>query len=236
MKKLALAIVAASAFVAVPSFAQVRPEPPRGRVDAPPPPPPEPRPEPPTGRAEAGEREFGNPGVLAFGGTTSAVFAYQNTSPPTGSSTNAIELGLQPDIQYFVIEGLSLGGTINFNWVHPNQGGDSTTFGIGPTVGYNVWITPGSLSLWPQATFSFNNTSLSVPNATGGGTTSATLQTMNVGVMVPLLIHPAKHFHFGVGPFFNIDVSSKETLGSAPAADYNKLMNVGLAVDVGGWL
>jgi hypothetical protein len=234
MKKLALTIGAAAALIAAPAFAQTeRPEPPTKRGDAPPEPP---RPEPPTGRAEAaGEKEFGNPGVLAIGGDTSLNFQYQNDSPPTGSSSNIINLGIAPNVQYFVIEGLSLGGTLVFDWQHPNQGSDVTTFGIGPTVGYNLWLSPGSLSLWPQATFTFNTGSTNVPNPTGTGQVSATLTTMNVGVFVPLLIHPVKHFHFGVGPFFKIDVSSKESIGNN-SGDYDKFMNVGIAAEVAGWL
>lgn len=159
MKKLAISIGLAAAFAAPSVFAQERPAPPTGRIE----PSPEPRPAPPTGREEGGgEREWANAGVLAIGGASSAGFTYASHSPPGGAaSTSDIVLSLAPDVQYFVIEGLSLGGTINFVWDKPNQGDATTTFGIGPTVGYNVWLTPGSLSLWPQASFLFNNTSFS---------------------------------------------------------------------------
>ena len=58
---------------------------------------------------------------------------------------------------------------------------------------------------------------------------------MNVGVFVPLLIHPVKHFHFGVGPYFDIDVSSKESSGNV-SVDGDKNMHVGIRAEVAGWL
>ena len=166
MTKLALSIAAAVLLAAPAALAQDRPPPPEPRpappppeVRPPPPPPPEPRGAAPEG---GGEREFGNPGVLAIGGATGANFGYTQTTPASGSSTNFINLSIAPDVQYFVIEGLSLGGTIDFSWTKPNSGDSLTTFGIGPTVGYNVWLTPGQLSLWPQATFSFNTESITI--------------------------------------------------------------------------
>jgi hypothetical protein len=237
MKKLAISIGLVAAVAAPSAFAQERPAPPTGRIEAAPEPS---RPAPPTGRVEhegLGEKEFGNAGVLAIGGTTSADFHYVNHSNPSPlPGTNDIVLSIAPDVQYFVIEGLSLGGTVSFIWDKPNQGDSTTAFGIGPTVGYNVWLTPGQLSLWPQATFSFINASTSVPAGTGGGTVSFTHQVMNVGVFVPLLIHPVKHFHFGVGPYFDVDVSAKDTTGSAPSTDGTKDMHVGLKFEVAGWL
>lgn len=229
MKKLGISIGLAAVMTASSALAQE------------PPAPPPPRPAPPTGRVEegGGEKEFGNPGTIAIGGASNLNFGYVNHSNPGGApSTNDIVLSLLPDVQYFVVEGLSLGGTINFAWDKPNSGDAVTTFGIGPTVGYNLWLSPGSLSLWPQATFLFNNISGTESVTTGTTTVSASAshQVMNVGVFVPLLIHPVKHFHFGIGPYFDIDVSAKTTIGSAPSTDDTKDMHVGIRAEVAGWL
>ncbi|MGH7296711.1 MAG: hypothetical protein ACRELB_17360 [Polyangiaceae bacterium] len=184
---------------------------------------------------KAGEKEFGNPGVIAIGGDTTANLGFTQHSPPNGgTSTNDLNFSIAPNIQYFVAEGISVGGTLLFDWTKPNQGDATTTFGIGPTVGYNLWLSPGSLSLWPQATFLFETasgpTGLTAPAPTSGSTT-----LMNVGVFVPLLIHPVSHFHFGVGPYFNIDLSNKESAGGQ-SADLPKDMHVGIAFEVAGWL
>ena len=225
MKKLvavSLGLVACS--LSSMAFAQDRPAPP------------EVRPAPPEPRAEAGEREFGNPGVIAIGGDTSANVGFtQHTPPNGGSSTNNLDLNLAPNVQYFVAEGISLGGTLLVDWNKPNQGDATTTFGIGPTVGYNLWLSPGSLSLWPQATFLFETVSGPFGTSSTGASVSGSETRMNVGVFVPLLIHPVKHFHFGVGPKFNIDVSNKASAGGA-SADLPKDMNIALAFEVAGWL
>jgi hypothetical protein len=181
-----------------------------------------------------GEKEFGDQGVVAFGAATSLNLGYTQTSPPSGPSSNITNISIVPEIQYFVITGLSVGGIVVFDWAKPSTGDSTTTIGIGPTVGYNFWISPGLLSLWPQATFTFNNASTSIPSPTGG-TVSGSLTTTNVGVFVPLLIHPVKHFHFGVGPYFNIDLSSKESAGGT-SVDGDKAMNLGIRGEIAGWL
>jgi hypothetical protein len=197
----------------------------------------------------AGEKEFGDQGTIAIGGATSLNFGYTAISPPSGSGGNTIDFAVQPDVQYFIINGFSAGGVIAFEWNQATAGGGGgstttlTAFGIGPTVGYNVWLMPGTLSLWPQLDFLFSTASISVPsNSIGGGTTTPTSSSssatiMTVGAFVPLLIHPVKHFHFGVGPFLNLDVSSKTSAGNnAPSVDGNKSTTVGVKLEVAGWL
>jgi hypothetical protein len=186
-------------------------------------------------KAGGGEKEFGNPGVLAIGGDTTGNFGFTQHSPPGGAkSTNNLDFSLAPNVQYFVAEGISVGGTLLFDWNKPSTGDATTTFGIGPTVGYNLWLSPGSLSLWPQATFLFKTES-GPTGAVAPAPTSGSITLMNVGVFVPLLIHPVSHFHFGVGPYFNIDLSSKASAGGA-SADLPKDMNVGIMFEVAGWL
>jgi hypothetical protein len=49
---------------------------------------------------------------------------------------------------------------------------------------------------------------------------------------VPLLIHPVKHFHFGVGPYASIPVLAKDSNGN----DAAKSTDVGVRLEVAGWL
>jgi hypothetical protein len=184
---------------------------------------------------ERGGREFGNPGVIAIGGTTSANFGWTQDSPPAGAaSTSVIDFNIAPDVQYFVIEGLSVGGTLLFDWNDPNKGSATTTFGIGPTVGYNYWLSPGSLSLWPQVSFLFETVSQPT-NQPAPAPSSTSLTEMSLNAYVPLLIHPVEHFHFGVGPYVSIPLSSKESAGSQ-SADFDKFTSVGIRFEVAGWL
>ncbi|HEY1693913.1 MAG TPA: hypothetical protein VGG39_17220 [Polyangiaceae bacterium] len=232
-KVVAVAAALATCSVSLGAFAQEPPPPPPPTLA--PPPPPEARPAPPEPREGGREKEFGNPGVIAIGGSTSANFGWTQDSPPAGGkSTSAIDLNLQPDIQYFVIEGLSVGGTLLFDWTKPNSGDATTTFGIGPTVGYNIWLSPGSLSLWPQVTFLFNTKS-EPTGQPAPAPSSVSLTTMTLQAFVPLLIHPVSHFHFGVGPYVSTDLSSKASAGGQ-SADGDKFTSVGIRLEVAGWL
>jgi hypothetical protein len=186
---------------------------------------------------EAKGKEFGDQGVIAIGAATSLDLSFRSTSPPTGNGFNTTQLSIEPEIQYFVIDSLSVGGIAYIDWSRTSGSGNgpspsATTFGIGPTVGYNVWLKAGFLSLWPQAEFLFND----VNNSPGAPNTPSTTNTvMTVGLFVPLLIHPVEHFHFGVGPYFDIDVSSKTSAGNQ-SNDADKDTVFGIKGEIAGWL
>src|SRR5271166_6652375 len=63
-----------------------------------------------------GGREFGDQGVIAIGAATSLDLSYTSTSPPMGPGSSTTHIGVEPEIQYFVIDSLSVGGIINFDW------------------------------------------------------------------------------------------------------------------------
>jgi hypothetical protein len=186
-------------------------------------------------------KEFGDQGVIAIGAATSLDLSYTSTSPPSGSGSNTIHIGIEPEVQYFVINALSVGGVVAFDWAQASASGGSsasastTTFGIGPTVGYNVWLKPSLLSLWPQAEFLFSNVNAAASGSGVASIPSTTNTVMTVGLFVPLLIHPVEHFHFGIGPYFDIDVSSKTSSGSS-SADGDKNTVFGLKGEIAGWL
>ena len=189
-----------------------------------------------TPAAAADEKEFGNPGVIAIGARTGLELSYTSISRPSGSSTSVTSLSLAPQISYFVIEGLSVGGTFLFGYSKPKDGDSVTTLGLGPAIGYNIWAVPGLLSIWPQAEILYTSASIAVANGgTTGGTTTATNTRFTLGAFVPLLIHPVKHFHFGIGPFFATDLSSSVS-GGGFSGDSSKNTTLGLKGEIGGWL
>src|SRR6202042_2444795 len=96
---------------------------------------------------EPPEREFGDQGVIAIGAATSLDVSYTATSAPGGApGSHTVNLGIEPEVQYFVINGLSVGGIVAFDWAKESGTNTTTTaIGLGPTVGYNVWLTPGPL-------------------------------------------------------------------------------------------
>jgi hypothetical protein len=250
MKKSALVLGAVVSFAVYPAAAQtvqVSPPPP----DLPPPPPaaapaaavPAPAAPPPA------QKSFGNAGTLAFAASTSLDVGYHGKSPATGPHVDNFSVVVSPNVQYFVIDGLSLGGVVSVGYgtSAPSSGTvqgsvSGTRFAVGPTVGYDLWLVRGLLSVWPQATFLFESVHTSVEAAPAIGATAAapppttTSNTiMNVGVFVPFLLHPVRHFFFGVGPYFNADVYSKTTSGGT-TGNGDENLNVGLAGQIGGWL
>lgn len=224
LKALKLAIVAALVFVAAPSFAQ---------ETLPPPPPPGGG----TvgggaggtsgaggavgggGTVVVGEKSngFGAAHVLAISSDASLSFQYSSRSPNAGSETTFV---LRPAADFFVVDNLSVGGFVLLSTQSTSSGNpnvntpSSTTFGIGPRVGYNIGFTP-KLSFWPKGGFSFNSTSF------GGASDSR----FAIYVFAPFLFHPAEHFFVGLGPDLNVDLSGDV-----------KTTNVGIDLTVGGWV
>jgi hypothetical protein len=186
--------------------------------------------------SSAQEKEFGSQGVLHMGAASLLELEYQITSPPGGgSSTNSLALYVQPEVEYFVIDGLSVGGVLGFGYFKPDQGDSTTLFAIGPTVGYNVWLTPGSLSLWPQARFLYQHYGASSTGTSTAASTTVTFSRTNIQIAVPLEVHPVKHFDFGIGPYVAFDLSASASTGNA-SADYPKTTSFGLEGEIGGWL
>lgn len=204
--------------------------------------------------ASAQEKNFGSQGVVEFGvgiangslffppyvGTTSTL-TVDHTSESTVSSTGVQSGGgsttsftLAPQVHYFVIDGLSLGGTAIFGYTKPDQGDAETTYGIGPTIGYNAWLSPGLVSLWPQVTFLYT-ASTSSQGSINGQSLSETTSRATIGVFVPFEIHPVKHFNIGIGPTFAYDLSASISSGGQ-SADTDKLTSFGAAGFIGGWL
>ena len=184
--------------------------------------------------ADEGGKEFGNPGVLAFGAKTGLSLGYENVSPPQGSSSSVVTFSLSPQISYFVIEGLSLGGEVLFSYTKPKNRDSTTVIGVGPIVGYNVWLVPGLLSLWPQLEALYTSTSVDVPSAAGSLPGGGTAKVFSIGAFVPLLIHPVRHFHFGIGPYVTTDLSSTVSVGGT-SNDGDKTTSIGLRGEIGGW-
>jgi len=223
MKKIAFAFVAAATFAVVPAFAQDATATATATTAAP-------------ASGGGGEKEFGNPGVLHFAAATSLNFGVTSSKPPQGDSSSRTEISILPSIDYFVIEGLSVGGEILFNMTSDKPAGasdsnKSTTIGIGPRVGYNIWVQPGSLSVWPLVGFSYRSTSTSAGGQDGPSTSRGTL-----GIFVPLVIHPVKHFDIGIGPYVDLDVMSKSKPPNGDSVDGNKDTTFGLKAEIGGWL
>lgn len=182
-----------------------------------------------------GGRDFGSSGVLNFAAATNLTLAFGSSKPPTGDSSSFSRIQLQPSLDYFVIDNVSIGALLGISLASDKPAGASdsnkaTTLSVGPRVGYNLWVTPGSLGLWPQLGILYSSTSTS-----SGGKDGPTVSKMSLDLNVPLLIHPVHHFHFGVGPFVTMDLSSKASL-NGNSQDGSKDTIFGIRGEIAGWM
>jgi hypothetical protein len=130
-----------------------------------------------------------------FAVTNSASFGFSHPFTSNGGTS----IALQPALEYFVVQGLSLGGALVFAHDDPGGGDPSTTsIGVEPTIGYDLSLGD-TWSFWPHATVSIISTS----SSQGGHSSTASA----LSLFAPFLVHPAEHFFFGIGPGLSFDLS-----------------------------
>lgn len=193
-------------------------------------------------------QQFGGPGTLAISSDMNLAFVGCSgcTSPllaaegPGGNATNSSGwvLTLAPAADYFVIQGLSIGGQIQYSHAHTSTssttpgGGSSSTdadlFGIFARVGYNIPIMD-LLSWWPKVGIGFVDASLN------SGGVSGSANAFDLQIFAPLLLHLAPHFFAGLGPYLQTDLSASASSGGHSATDYPKQTSYGLMFTIGGW-
>jgi hypothetical protein len=171
---------------------------------------------------------FGGRGELAISGATQLSLVHSWLSSPSGTEPmwgDTTMLSATPSVDYFVLDGLSLGARFSYLRYQTGMQGFNE-LSIGPSVGYNLPLGDG-FSVWPNVYATWGKT-------WGGG--EFTDQTVAIGGSAPLLYHPAAHFFVGFGPVFKgtlLHAVSSSSLGNADAARVNDL---GFAATVGGWL
>lgn len=171
-----------------------------------------------------GHSEFGQQGVIALEAATGLDVSSTSTKPPAGDSPDAaLHIRLEPTFHYFVAEHLSVGGLIAFEY-RTQGAAKEQEIGLGPAVGYNLALIEG-LSFWPKAGLQY----VAVSSKVGEGSESGS--RVRVVIDAPVLVHAATHFHFGVGPYVWMDLSSK-----MEGKDANKNTTIGLMGTIGGWL
>ncbi|HVU03402.1 MAG TPA: hypothetical protein VHE30_16695, partial [Polyangiaceae bacterium] len=146
---------------------------------------------------------FGAKGQLAVSSDNGLSISNTSTSGRGGSTTT---LELRPAIDYFVADNLSFGGFLGLDYTKVPDG-HSTTFSIGPRIGYNIPVAP-RFSIWPKVGLSFASTSQTVNGtvATNGADISTNSSNLAVNLFVPVMLHPATHFFLGFGPALDADL------------------------------
>jgi hypothetical protein len=131
-------------------------------------------------------------GAWAFGGSAPdlakrgnfVISNRANVGFTQGLSYRGTSIDIAPELDYLVVQGLSVGGAAVFHW----DSGGGTSGGIVPQIGYDVTISD-SWSFWPR---------LAIPLIAGKPASAS------VEISAPFLVHPALHFFFGFGPSVTI--------------------------------
>jgi len=176
---------------------------------------------------------FGKSGQIAISGDLILGFESRKSKPPSGPEPDATTtVAVLPALDYFVADSISVGGQLGIQMV--KQGDNKLQeIVIGPRIGYNLGLTE-NISFWPKVAFAYkmlSYTDTTVDPTTGASTsTDVSGNKMTVMVHAPVLYHPAEHFFIGLGPSFEMDISSK-----VEGNDANKDTAFGAMSVVGGW-
>lgn len=144
----------------------------------------------------------------------------QSGDDDSGSTTN---LQLRPAFDYFVIDHLSIGGFVALDYSKV-PAGDSTTWGIGPRIGYDIPLSD-RFSIWPKVGFSFASTSTSTEVDSPLVDGDATSSNVALNLFAPVMFHPVEHFFLGFGPALDTDLSGDV-----------KTTTIAGRLSIGGWL
>ena len=181
--------------------------------------------EPPGSAAEPVEG-FGKAGVINVASDLSLSVQSTSYSSPAGqpSLASATSYSIGPAADVFVIDNLSVGAQLLFGQT-AIEDTKADTIRIAPRVGYHVSLVPERFGLWPRLELGYQTTTNKAE-----GRPDSTDKAIQLGVFVPLLIHPVEHFHIGIGPFLDTDLSAK-TDGN----DGIKETTIGLRTEIAGW-
>ena len=160
----------------------------------------------------------GSPAASGFGVAGAWVISVQSFN--AGSATPSLffdkqasggsRLLIQPGLDYFIGNGISVGGVIGFGYTSGTPA--TTTVNLGARAGFNQGLNE-RVSFWPT---------IGIDGSYTHATTSTS--TAALEVFAPFLYHVAPHFFLGAGPFLSYLVKG------GPDTQY------GLDFVIGGWL
>ena len=173
---------------------------------------------PPTAATSAPSGGPASPPAASFGVAGAWVISVQSYN--AGSATPSFffakqasggwSLLLQPGLDYFIGNGISVGGVVGFG--HSSGNPSTNVVNLGARAGFNQGLNQ-HVSFWPtigiDGSFTHNTT---------------TNSTAALEVFAPFLYHVAPHFFLGAGPFLSYLVKG------GPDTQY------GLDFVIGGWL
>jgi hypothetical protein len=176
------------------------------------------RPQLPAVAANSPSGVFGDKKQITISSDAGLEISNTSTSGVDGSTTKLI---LRPAVDYFVANNVSVGGFVGLDYTSAGDA-HSTTFSIGPRVGYNFAFSE-RFSFWPKLGFSYSNSSASGSPLPPG--VSASGNHLGLNVFAPVMFHPVPHFFLGFGPALDTHLT-----GDA------KQTTIAGRLTLGGWL
>lgn len=145
---------------------------------------------------------FGAEGQIAISSDVGLSIEHRTVSGEGGSTTT---MQLRPGLDYFIIDNLTIGGFLGLDYVKVPTG-DTTSFALGPRLGYNIPFSP-SFSVWPRIGFSFAHITQTTEVDPTGDDDSISSTSLALNLFAPVMFHPVEHFFLGFGPAFDVDLT-----------------------------
>jgi hypothetical protein len=125
---------------------------------------------------------------------------------------------------YLVIDHLSIGGSLGYLSVDPDDGNEYSAFLLNPRVGY-AYAFGRVVGIWPRAGFTYHT--LDVDDGIEEKGFALSLEC-------PFTFSPATHFAFHVGPTFDVDLFGDRDPSPIDSGD-RKFRTFGLNAGLLGW-
>lgn len=178
-------------------------------------------------------------GDIKYKATNVALFG----NPGGGSSGGPSLMIPRLALDYFVIESLSIGGSLTYFSQSTEQetdagssdGPKTTTFAIAPRVGYAMAFDE-TFSIWPRGGITYVSSKTESDSGTGTSTNSFSGMALTVEAM--LGISPIENFAILVGPYVDYGLSGtvKDEPPTGPSDEADaKLTSYGLTVGILGY-
>jgi len=207
--------------------------------------------------AQGGEPLIDPAGESGVGLTPFIGFDFRRTSEPDSRNENVRTdtrqtiFYLNPGLDYFVVDNLSIGGEVFFASVSRSHTDrdipaktetkyddpSSTGWGIMPRVGYNIPLSR-SFSFWPRGGLGYRSVTNSVGDTARGDTTDSYFLLFADALF---MWHPAPHFFLGAGPGFSTTISrtwkqTERATGTTVSGDGDSVLHFRLlSAVIGGW-
>jgi hypothetical protein len=128
---------------------------------------------------------------------------------------------------YLIIDHLSIGGSLGYFEVNPDEGAEYSAFLFNPRVGYALAFGR-VVGMWPRGGFTYHSLNAEF------GNDDVEESGFALSVECPFTFSPTPHFAFHVGPTFDIDMFGERDPSPVDSGD-RKFRSFGLNAGLLGW-